>query len=462
MEFMKKSVSTAGLMLISVSSFAVSNTYNGAEYIAGELVVKLKTSSLETLDSVSRSHQLLNSLSEKYDVTLSQFQTDENLLTVKINNSSDMGSMIKDITSQNGVEYAEPNYVMHSFGTEIGDPTPVIPNDANFKLDWGLLNTGQNDSGGQAGIAGKDIGATKAWNITTGSSEMVVAVIDTGVDYTHEELKENIYINKGEIPGNGIDDDSNGFVDDVHGWNFNTNTNEPMDDNKHGTHVSGTIGAKGDNGIGTAGVNWSVRILPIKFLSSTGSGSLTGAVNSINYATKMGVKIMSNSWGGGGYTQSMFDAIKAAQAKGILFVAAAGNGDQNGNAINNDTTPAYPASYKLDNVMSVAASDNRDNLATFSNYGAKSVHLSAPGVKIYSTVPTSKGGYATFSGTSMACPHVSGAAALVWSMNKDMTYLQIKDRLMKTVDTVPGMKSKNITGGRLNVYNALMNIQSNP
>jgi subtilisin family serine protease len=320
-----------------------------------------------------------------------------------------------------------------------------------------MKNTGQKDAEGSDGVAGADIGATKAWNLSKGSSDVSVAVIDTGVDYTHEELKDNIFINTGEIAGNGKDDDGNGFIDDVHGWNFAGKNNDPMDDNKHGTHCSGTIGAKGDNGIGTAGVTWNVKILPIKFLTGSGSGTLADAVEAIKYATKMGVKLMSNSWGGGGFSQTMFDAIKAAETKGILFVAAAGNETNN-----NDTKATYPSGYKLENVISVAAIDNRDNLATFSNYGQKTVHIAAPGVKIYSTVPMSMGGYATFSGTSMACPHVSGAAALLWSTNKDWTYKQIKDRLLMTKDPVAGLKSKTYAGGRVNVYNAMMNNMKEP
>ncbi|MBI2605967.1 MAG: S8 family serine peptidase [Deltaproteobacteria bacterium] len=427
---------------------------HAAEYKSGEIVVKIKEPSRFSGAGL-QAHALLSDLSQDYDVTVTPFQTDENLVSVKAEGKVAIEALLAAAAKSGAVEYAEPNWIYRAFGSASDDQ--VVPNDANFKLDWGLYNFGQRDSKGQEGTVGSDIGTTKAWKLGTGSKDIVVAVIDTGVDYTHEELKDNIFANTKEVAGNGKDDDGNGFVDDVRGWNFQGKNNDPMDDNRHGTHVSGTIGAKGNNAIGTAGVNWDVRIVPLKFLSSQGSGTLTDAVEAIKYATKLKVNVMSNSWGGGGYSQTMFDAIKDAQAKGILFVAAAGN-EKN----DNDARASYPASYRLDNVISVAASDNRDVMASFSNYGAKSVHLSAPGVNVYSTVPAANGGYATFSGTSMACPHVAGASALLWSLNKGWTYKQVKERLLATVDPVRGLKSKTVSGGRLNVYNAIMNITPVP
>ena len=430
------------------AKFNQSVNSNHIKYKLSEILIKLKN---QNSANGFAAHGLLSDLSEKFDVSMNRL-SDESLVLIRAENGTSMEQLREQAAQNSQVEYAEPNYVYYI--TDILDTAsdPVIPNDPKFNLDWGLLNNGQADSDGHKGKSGSDIGATKAWAISKGVRDIKVAVIDTGVDYNHEELKENIMINTKETSGNGIDDDGNGFIDDVRGWNFNAKNNNPMDDNEHGTHVSGTIGAKGNNAVGTAGVVWNVQILPVKFLSSEGSGTLADAVEAINYATKMGVNVMNNSWGGGGYSKTMYNAIKDARDKGILFVAAAGN-EYN----NNDNEKAYPASYDLENVISVAATDNRDKLATFSNYGVKSVHLAAPGVNIFSSIPTDKGGYDTFSGTSMACPHVVGAAALLWSVNPGFDYKQIKNRLMATVDLVSGLSTKVMSGGRLNVYNALVN-----
>lgn len=417
------------------------------EFKQGEVLVQLKKNKLSAYGM--QANALLASLSKKYTASISHLQTDKSLVKVVVKENVAMSQLIADIQGSSQVEFAEPNYIYRASLVE--ERRSVVPNDPNFANNWGLLNTGQRDPKGQVGTAGSDIDATLAWATGTGSRDMIVAVIDTGVDYNHEDLKDNIYVNSGEIEGNGKDDDGNGFIDDVRGWDFQQKDNNPMDDNRHGTHCAGTIGAVGDNGVGTAGVAWQVRIVPIKFLSAGGSGSLADAVESIKYATKLGVHVMSNSWGGGGFSQAMFNAIQEAKEKGILFVAAAGN---EGN--NNDSSPAYPASYEIDNVISVAATDNKDQKASWSNYGVRKVHLAAPGVNIYSTVPGNR--YDTFSGTSMACPHVSGAAALLWSLNKDMSFADVKQRLISTVDPVRSIKRKVISGGRLNVYNAINNI----
>jgi subtilisin family serine protease len=273
-----------------------------------------------------------------------------------------------------------------------------------------------------------------------GSKKVVVAVIDTGVDYNNKYLK-NIWTNKGEIPNNGIDDDKNGFIDDVHGFNFVANSGDPMDDHKHGTHCSGTIA--GSDGIGFAP---NIVIMPVKFLSAQGSGSLADAVKAIDYATINGANIMSNSWGGGGFEQPMLDVIKKAGEKGIIFVAAAGN-----DGSDNDATPSYPASYQSDNVIAVAASDKDDKMAEFSNWGLTSVVLAAPGVDIISSVPGDK--LEKLSGTSMATPAVSGTVALMLSVNPKLTVKEVKEILIQSVDKVDGFKV--ISGGRLNAYNAV-------
>lgn len=419
------------------------------ERVPGEVVVKLsktgkfamQTQSLEQVFDTSR-----------FQVSaMDAFETNDSFYLVKLAGDKQTAQFLEAAGNNPAIEYAEPNYIYRINGGE-----EVLPNDTDFNKLWGMKNTGEKGVNDGPGVAGADIGATKAWTMTTGNKEIVVAVIDTGVDYTHPDLKDNIYANPGESGDgketNGIDDDGNGFVDDFHGWNFaGVSTNNPMDDNEHGTHVSGTIAGKGNNGLGVTGVNWESSILPVKFLTGGGSGTLADAVKAIQYVNIMNANMSNNSWGGGGFTQAMFDAIAEAKAKGILFIAAAGNDGQN-----SDNSPHYPAGYQLENVIAVAATTNMDQLASFSTYGKRTVHIAAPGHKIYSSVPG--GGYDTFSGTSMATPHVAGAAALVWGANKGMTALEVKERLLKSRDYVASMSRKVASSGRLNVYNALAEI----
>ena len=323
------------------------------------------------------------------------------------------------------------------------------PNDPRLSELWGLDNTGQT-----GGTSDADIDALEAWDIQTGNSNVVIAVIDTGVDHNHEDLSANMWTNPGETAGNGIDDDGNGYVDDVYGWDFYNNDNDPMDDHRHGTHCAGTIAAVGNNGVGVVGVNWAAKIMALKFLSAGGSGWTSDAVAAVEYTTKMkqdfGIPIiaMSNSWGGGGFSESLNDAIKAADTAGILFVAAAGN-----DGTDNDVSPHYPSSYDVPNVIAVAATDHNDDLAYFSNYGATSVDLAAPGVNILSTVLND--GYNSYSGTSMATPHVSGVAGLIKAQFPALTSDGVKSRLLGTVDPIPSLYGITVTGGRVNAFNAL-------
>jgi subtilisin family serine protease len=420
------------------------------ERMPGEVIVKLSRAGKVALQLQSM-EQVLDS---RFQIaSFDAFETNDNFYLVKLADDQSLAAFLDSASSNPAIEYAEPNYVVRALGTSDGE---VLPNDAEFGKLWGLKNTGQADSGGTVGVAGADIGATKAWATTTGNKDILVAVIDTGVDYTHPELRDNIYANPGESGDgketNGIDDDGNGFVDDFHGWNFaGVSTNDPMDDNEHGTHVSGTIGAKGNDGVGVAGVNWTTSILPVKFLTGSGSGSLADAVKAIQYATLMNAKVMNNSWGGGGFTQTMMDSIVAAKDKGLLFVAAAGNDSQN-----SDSRPHYPAGYQVENVIAVAATTNQDSKASFSTYGKRTVHIAAPGHKIYSTIPGNR--YDSFSGTSMATPHVVGAAALLWGTDPSMSFTEVKDRLLRSRDFVPGLTKFVASSGRLNVYNAINGI----
>ena len=329
---------------------------------------------------------------------------------------------------------AEPDYIVHA---------DLTPNDPNFNSLYGLNNTGQT-----GGTSDADIDAPEAWNVDTGSGNAIVAIIDTGIDYTHPDLAANMWHNPGEIAGNGVDDDRNGLIDDVYGADYANNDGDPRDDNGHGSHVAGTIGAVGDNGVGVAGVNWHVQLMAVKFLAANGSGSISNAVKGLNYAVAKGAVVSNNSWGGGGFSSAMSTAIDAARTAGHIFVAAAGN-----SGLNNDSSPNYPSNYPQDNVLAVAATDQNDNLASFSNYGASTVDLAAPGVNIYSTYMN--GGYATLSGTSMATPHVTGAVALLRDAHPGWTYTQVITALKATVDPKAGLSGKVASGGRLNLDGAI-------
>ena len=279
---------------------------------------------------------------------------------------------------------------------------------------------------------------------------MVVADIDTGLDLGHIDFAGNIYTNPGEIPGNGIDDDANGYIDDVNGWDFARDDNNPNEEaicGGHGTHTAGTIGAKGNNGIGVTGVNWNVKIMPLKifkkYLIILCSASSADIISAIDYAAMMGVRVSNNSYGGGPYSQAEYDAIRASKS---IYVAAAGN-----DGTNNDVTPAYPASYNLNNIISVAATDHNDAKASFSNYGTTSVDLGAPGVDILSTTPNNT--YSLFDGTSMATPHVTGSVALLMANDPTLTNNEVKWRILKGTD-YKGLPL--LTGGRLNINNSLL------
>lgn len=445
-------------LLLVFSALAI----NQPEYVDGEVIVKLKQNPDKIIlnsDGIIETGTSIDALNSKYKVTkmdkvLERHEKNKKVLNsfkkhgldrislLKISKNVDVNEAVRDFNNNPNVEYAEPNYIVQ---------TALMPNDPDFSKLYGLHNTGQT-----GGTADADIDSPEAWDLQTGNSGVLIAVIDTGVDYNHEDLSANMWTNSGEIANNGVDDDANGFIDDVRGWDFYSNDNDPFDDHGHGTHVSGTIGAVGNNNIGVAGVNWNVKILPIKFLGSGGSGTTAGAISSVQYATLIGVHIMSNSWGGGGFSQALKDAISAANDAGILFVAAAGNSNSN-----NDVFPSYPASYDVPNVVAVAATDHNDLKASFSSYGANSVDLGAPGVNTYSTVPKGTcslcdpSGYKYLSGTSMATPHVSGVAGLIKAQFPALTSDGIKARLLSGVDKIASLDGITITGGRLNAINTL-------
>jgi hypothetical protein len=334
------------------------------------------------------------------------------------------------------VRYAEPDWICK---------TSSVPNDPSFGNLWGMRNTGQTVNS-DPGVAGADARAHLAWDSFTGSASFVVAIIDDGTNRTHPDLAANIWSNPGEIAGDGIDNEGNGYVDDTWGYDFYQRDSDPSGTG-HGTHTAGTVGAVGNNGVGVAGVMWNCKLMALRFLGPNG-GTTSDAILAVQYATAKRVRVSNNSWGGGGFSQGLYDAINAGKAGNHLFVAASGN-----SGINSDTSPAYPGAYNLDNIINVAAIDNNDGRASFSNYGATTVDLGAPGVTILSTYGTN--GYSYLNGTSMACPHVAGAAALVTSANPTMTYAQVRSRLLSTTRPVSSLSGRCVTGGVVDIAAAI-------
>jgi len=340
--------------------------------------------------------------------------------------------------------YAEPDYVLQT------QADPVLPNDLNLTALWGMHNVGQT-----GGTVDADIDAPEAWANFTGTTQVVIAGIDTGIDYNHEDLAANMWRNLAELNGTpGVDDDGNGFIDDIYGIDTANDDSDPFDDNGHGTHTAGTFGAVGNNGVGVVGANWDVQIMALKFLGSNGNGSISDAVEAIAYMTMMkteyGVNIVAsnNSWSGGGFSQALEDAIAASNEAGIMFVAAAANF-----GADNDEFAEYPANFDLDGIISVAATDDNDQLAGFSNFGANTVDLGAPGVFIWST--TTGNTYEYSSGTSMAAPHVTGAVAMLMATNPHASLAEVKNAILSGVDQVESLEDKTVTGGRLNLANSL-------
>jgi subtilisin family serine protease len=399
-------------------------------YDPDTILVRFKGSALPQEQALA--HAMVGAHAHKH------FTLVEGLQTVRIPAGSHVKDAIKFYRRHPAVLYAEPNWIVH---------TQAMPNDPRFGELWGLHNTGQS-----LGTPDADIDAPEAWDLTTGSSDVVVAVIDTGIDYTHPDLAANMFRNTLDCNSNGIDDDGNGQIDDCFGIDTANNDSDPMDDNNHGTHVSGTIGAVGNNGVGVVGVNQTVRLMACKFLDSTGSGNVADAIDCLEYVKLMkerGVNIVAtnNSWGGPDFSQALFDAIEAHRQRGILFIAAAGN-----DGTDSDTTPSYPANYFLANIISVAATTRTDAQATFSNFGRHTVHLGAPGSEILST--TRANTYQIFSGTSMATPHVTGVAALLKAQDPARDWRSIKNLILAGGDTVSSL-TNTITRKRLNARGAL-------
>jgi hypothetical protein len=400
-------------------------------HIKGELLVKLhKNTQPEILEDQGLA------VVERFDFAPEHFPNFEgDLYRVRLPEDVTANQAARHLAERADVSYAVPNKVYTLDKTE-----QKIPDDFSPKL-YGLHNTGQG-----WGKADADIDAPEAWKTTTGSrTGPVIAVLDTGIDLTHPDLKNNLWVNTGEIPGDGLDNDGNGVIDDVHGYNAFDETGDPSEITSHGTHVAGTIAAEGNNGEGVVGVNWQAQIMPIQIFNEKERAPLDSILRGIIYAQKNGARITSNSYGAGGEKNlALEDAFRNSTA---LHVAAAGN-----DRSNNDSSPHYPSDYDIPNMISVAATDSRDNLARFSNYGKESVDIAAPGSEIYSTLP--RGRYGTKSGTSMATPHVSGAAALLLTEYPEMSNAELKERILSRADKLPSLKGK-VASGRLNLAQML-------
>jgi len=404
---------------------------------APEILVKFKSG--VTQDAIDRL------TAERNDRVEDRIENIEGWEAIDDFDNADAATLVKEYQQLPEVEYAEPNYEINLDEAEAGSLVPILPHDPQFTDQWALSNSGQ-----RGGKKGADISATLAWAKTTGSEDVVVAVLDTGVDYNHEDLTENMWRRPEKMEP--YHDTELGTIDDEFGYNA-IDGSDPMDDNGHGTHCAGIIGAEGENNLGIAGVNWKVQIMPLKFMNAGGSGSTKDAIEAINYVIDrkragVNVRIISASWGSTQKSRALGEVIRKAYENDILFVAAAGN-----SSVDNDRNPHYPSSYDSPNVVSVAALDRHDALASFSNYGAKSVAIAAPGVDILSTWLGNA--YEEKSGTSMATPVVSGVAALILAEHPQMSVDDLKKKLLASTDPIAALKGKTITAGRINAAKAL-------
>lgn len=423
-------------------------TKRSSKNSAPEVLVKFRSNvSLNEIERIAAKNN---------DRVEDEIETVKNLISIDDLDNEDAAKVAAQYNKMTDlVEYAEPNFKIELDPTESSKTVNAlsrlsedsnVPNDPMFNEQWALANTGQN-----GGKENADLSALKAWEKSKGSSKVVIAVLDTGVDYTHPDLIQNMWFRPDNVPQ--YKDDELGTFDDIKGFDAADNQSDPMDDNGHGTHCAGIIGAEGNNDEGIAGINWNVQIMPLKFLGKGGFGSVKDAIESINYAIDrkrngVNIRIISASWGSTQYSKALEDAIRAAGEADILFVAAAGN-----NSTNNDKQAHYPSNYALPNVISVAALDRFDNLASFSNYGVKTVHIAAPGREIASTWLGDD--YREASGTSMATPYVSGTAALILANEGDLSVAELRAKVLKSVDKIDSLNGKVETGGRINAAKAL-------
>ena len=441
-------IAFAGLFVLSFTTFALAQrqteNYSGRTVAAREVLVSFRP----------MSQQVLTQLIQAHDLDLMHPVGKAGAFRLR-SRRMDVDALIRALSTHPNVLFVEPNYVIGAIG---------VPNDPGFPLLWGLQNTGQV-VGGVPGTPGADIHAVPAWDVSTGSTWNVVGVVDTGIDYNHSDLAANVWSASTEFTVNigGVDITCPAGS---HGFNAITDECDPMDDatSSHGTHVSGTIGAVGNNSLGVVGVNWTASIMGLKFLNQNGNGFTSDAIDAIDFAVQAktifgatgeaNVRVLSNSWGGDGFSFALMNEIAWANDNDILFVAAAGN-----NNWDNDLFPTYPANYNVPNVISVASTTNTDEKSGFSNYGAATVHIGARGSGILSTARNDS--YRILSGTSMATPHVAGAAALILSVCS-LTTAGLKSNLLDNVDPTASMAGITTSGGRLNVDQAIRACASPP
>ena len=405
---------------------------SGDFFVPGEVLVRVKGGFDAPATDFADSYGA--EVLHKFNLPEHGIQDNGELLQLDLPAGMSTEQAVEQMKNDPRVLYVEPNYIYH-----LQDQTTNTPNDLVEGL-WGLNNTGQN-----AGTPDADIDAPEAWAKHTGSADgPIVAVIDTGVDYNHPDLKNNMWVNPGEVAGDGLDNDGNGVVDDVHGYNAYADNGNPLDGHSHGTHCAGTIAAEGNNAQGVVGVNHRARIQAIKIFSDSGSTNAAAITRGLLYANRNGARITSNSWGGGAASAAIKEAFEGGSA---LHIMAAGN-----NGSNNDVSPHYPSNYDIPNKVAVAASDRNDKRARFSNYGAASVEIAAPGKDILSTLPG--GGTGSKSGTSMATPHVAGVATLIASAFPNASNEEIKTRLFEGADKLPEWQGV-VAHGRLNANGAL-------
>jgi subtilisin family serine protease len=420
----------SALALALVGCYEIESNEPPPDRVDGEFVVGI---------SEDGSEASIRALADDLGLILISYRGLDRTALLSTTNERGEAELLADLERSEVVEFAEPHFLYHVERT---------PDDYGEYL-WGLANTGLS-----GGVRGADIDAFAAWDVSIGEG-VIVAVIDTGIDAGHPDLAPNLWVNEGEIPGNGIDDDGNGYVDDIHGWDFVRNDGDPDDQDGHGTHVAGTVAARGDDGYGVVGTAFGARVMTLKFLEGRWGGSTYDAAAAIHYAVNEGAHVINASWSGPGYSTMLRNAINYARSRGVVFVAASGNEGRN-----NDRVSTYPANYDLANVISVGATDRRDRLASFSNYGSTQVDLAAPGEDIVSTVPGPDWAY--MSGTSMAAPCVSGVAALLLGAQPDLGPPALRAALMQTVDPIVGGNSTLLSGGRVNAFAALNAIGAVP
>jgi subtilisin family serine protease len=406
---------------VSGQDSSVPSGLRNRPYASGEILVKFKNTVRLSANEFDRARLGIRSLKQLDEKGVHRVQLEPGISVAEA----------QALLSQDPeVEYAEPNYYRH---------LALDPNDPSYPLQWNL----------------PVINAPTAWNAATDCAATPVAVIDSGVDYEHTDLAANIWVNSADAAGDGVDNDGNGYIDDTMGWDFVADDNDPMDENGHSTHVAGTIAAVGDNGQGVAGLCWDGQIMALRAFDAEGNGTVADVIEGMRYARMKGARVVNASYAGANFSQAEYDEISLLNDSGILMVVAAGN-----EGADNDRVPSYPAGYDLPNIIAVAATDRNERLASFSNFGAATVHVSAPGDSIFSTYVNND--YAFGSGTSMAGPHVSGLAALVWNTNPGLAASQVKARILDGVDRLADLSGKIFTAGRINVYNSLLKIPAPP